>query len=47
MKKRKAIQRRARRKQEKVVAEKHFLSRRVPKRVSHILEDFPNIGEEI
>ena len=33
MKKRKAIQRRARRKQEKVVAEKHFLSHRVPKRV--------------
>lgn len=47
VKKRKAIRRRAKRRQEKVIAEKRFLSSKVSKRVSRIVEDFPNIGKEI
>lgn len=45
--KRAAIQRRARRKQEKVIAAQHFLRRQVSKRVSKIIEKFPDIGETI
>ena len=46
-KKRRAIQRRGKRKQEKAIAEKHFLSRKGSKRVSKILKDCPDIGETI
>lgn len=46
-KKRKAIQRRSKRKQEKAIAERHFLSRKGSKRVSKILKDCPDIGETI
>ena len=46
-KKRKAIQRRAKRTLIKTLAEKRFLSRKVSKRVSTILRDCPDIGEQI
>ena len=46
-KKRAAIQRRARRKKEKAIAEQRFLSRRVSKRASNLLQKFPDIGETI
>ena len=47
VKQRKAIQRICKRKQEKAIAEKHFLSRRGSVRVSKILRDCPDIGETI
>ena len=46
-KKRKAIQRRAKRTLIKTLAAKRYLSRKVSKRVSRILHDCPNIGEQI
>ena len=47
VKKRRAIQRRCKRKQEKAIAERHFLSRKGSTRVSKILKDCPDIGETI
>ena len=47
VKKRRAIQRRCKRKQEKAIAERHFLSRKDSTRVSKILKDCPDIGETI
>ena len=41
------IQRRARRRREKAIADQHFLSRKVSKRANGILQKFPNIGETI
>ena len=46
-KKRAQIRRRARRKQEKAVADQHFLQRTVSKRVSSIVQKYPDIGETI
>ena len=46
-KKRAMIRRRARRRREKAIAEQRFLSRKVSKRVSKILQKFPDIGETI
>ena len=46
-KKRTMIQRRARRRREKAIADQHFLSRKVSKRANGILQKFPNIGETI
>ena len=46
-KKRAAIQRRARRKREKFVADKRFLSRKISKRANNLLKKFPDIGETI
>ena len=46
-KKRLAIMRRAKRKQQQIIAEKRFLSRKVSQRVSKILQDCPDIGETI
>jgi hypothetical protein len=46
-KKRRAIQRRAKRTLIKTLAERSFLSRKVSKHVSNILRDCPDIGEQI
>ena len=46
-KKRKKIQRRARRRKEKAIAEQRFLSCKVSKRANTIIEKFPDIGETI
>ena len=42
-----AIRRRAQRKQEKAISEQHFLSRKVSKRATTLLQKFPDIGETI
>ena len=47
MKKRAAIQRKARRLRAKMIAEKHFLSNKNSKRVSRILQECPDIGKRI
>ena len=44
-KKRKAIQRRARRQRAKLIAEQRFLSRKVGKRISKIMTECPDIGK--
>lgn len=41
------IRRRARRRQEKAIANQRFLSRKVSKRGNRILQKFPDIGETI
>ena len=46
-KKRPAIRRRARRKQEKAISEQSFLSRKASKRATTLLQTFPDIGETI
>ena len=46
-KKRAAIRRRARRKQEKAISEERFLSRKASKRATALLQKFPDIGETI
>ena len=46
-KKRTMIRRRARRRREKAIADQHFLSRKRSKRVSRVIEKFPDIGETI
>ena len=46
-KKRAAIRRRAKRKQAKAEAERHFLSRKISKRTNTILKECPDIGKEI
>lgn len=45
--KRTSIRRRARRKTAKAIAEQHFLSCKVPRRVSRILQECPDIGKTI
>ena len=45
--KRTSIRRRARRKTAKAIAEQHFLSHKVPRRVSRILQECPDIGKTI
>ena len=46
-KRRAAIQRRARRRQEKTIVDQHFLSHRVSKRANRILDKYPDIGKTI
>ena len=47
MKRRAAIRRHAQKMHAKVIAEQNFLSRRVSKQVSHILEECPDIGKVV
>ncbi len=45
--KRAALRRRSRRRKAKAISNEHFLSRKVPRRVSRILQECPNLGETI